>query len=107
LQEKVDSFLEKVALSERGKKADDDDEDIPTEVLLNYPLMYVQRTWLEHRQKGNYPEAGGYNAQDAALMDDWYALDMRMLDIHRELDTEDELMKQSEDNPPPDWRALA
>ncbi len=84
MQEQVNDFLEKIALAERGLSTpEDQDEDT---VYLFYPLPYVAHTWLEHRNRGTYPESGGYNDQDSQLMEDWHMFDMRYLHIAGKID---------------------
>lgn len=105
MQTELDSFLERLAQSERGKKQPD--EDIPDNpVYLHYPLEYVLRTWLDHRASGTYPEAGGYNQQDAQLMDDWAALNERYFEINLDLDAR-EAMHDDTPEDAPYWRNLA
>lgn len=93
-------------MAERGKSEPDDHEDSPdTKVYLNYPLKYVAQTWMEHRQRGTYPETGAYNDQDAALMDDWHSLDMKFIGIEGRLKRE---QRETPDYPDQakDWMSL-
>lgn len=39
-----------------------------------HDIDYVVKTWLEHRIHHAYPRYGGYDDQDADLMDDWHIL---------------------------------
>jgi hypothetical protein len=45
---------------------------------LNYPLDYVTSTWIEHKLHHTYPTNGGYDDQDALLMDDWRTINQRV-----------------------------
>lgn len=77
------------------------------EIALHYPLDYVTRTWYEHRNRGTYPRAGGYDDQDAQLMDDWHVFDMRLMYKRGELE---EQTRTDPDYPDPsealDWSEL-
>ena len=53
----------------------DDDE---LEITLTYPLDYVIETWLEHKLHHTYPAPGGYDDQDALLMQDWSTVNRRV-----------------------------
>lgn len=64
--------------SEHGERTAEETDDEPHFGLF-YPKQYVIRTWYEHRKNGVYPQQGGYDDQDAQLMDDWHAMDMRYL----------------------------
>lgn len=46
------------------------------------------RTWLDHKRHGIYPEPGGLNAQDAALIDDWSGIAARYNWLYRQLEPE-------------------
>lgn len=68
-----------------------------------YPLWYVQATWLEHRQNGNYPAPGGFDDQDARLViDDWGVLNKRMnsLSDSNRLDELPDFMQHMNPNAP-------
>lgn len=84
-------------MDEQGIKRPDDSED--EAVYLYYPLDYVIHTWLDHRIGGAYPAPGGYDAQDAQLMDDWHTLNKRHLYISNQLRNNTTLkLPASEDN---------
>lgn len=62
------------------QQADSKDEPLEPDLDfgLFYPLDYVISTWNEHRQHGNYPQAGGYDDQDWRLVQhDWYVMSER------------------------------
>ena len=51
---------------------DDDEDDLPDDPGLNYPLDYVLMTWHEKNDHHLLPEAGGLNDQDWRLLyEDW------------------------------------
>lgn len=81
----MDSFLDNLIAAEHGEKTPDEDEN-EFAFGLHYPAQYVIRTWYEHRKNGLYPKGGGYDDQDAQLMDDWHMMDMRLLLRSREYD---------------------
>lgn len=60
---------------------------------------------MEHRQRGTYPEAGAYNDQDAALMDDWHEMDMKYMEITGRLDRK-EREKPDYPDQAKDWMSL-
>lgn len=97
MQSAVDEFLLDVALSERGKELPDHSSD--ESVRLFYPLNYALRTWYLFRSKGIYPAAGGYNDQDAQLMDDWLMLDRRYLFVSNQLDQQGEAYTFPDEKP--------
>lgn len=104
----MDEFLDALILAERGKAAPD---DVPeTEFGLHYPLDYVTRTWYKHRVYGIYPRTGGYDDQDAQLMDDWHMMDMRHLYKAAEYDEQHGKSSDALDYPDPsgalDWTGL-
>lgn len=62
-------------MMEQGKELDEPIDDI--DAGLHYPIDYALTTWRHFRDHGVYPEPGGYNDQDAALMADWSFLNTR------------------------------
>lgn len=50
---------------------------------LHHDLDYVIETWLQHRTHHTYPEPGGYNDQDALLMEDWKTLNLWYIRVSR------------------------
>lgn len=65
--------MRQLVAAEKGE----DDPTIPDEpTYLKSDVHYAIKTWFEHRLYHTYPSAGGYNDQDADLMDDWHVLNM-------------------------------
>jgi hypothetical protein len=56
--------------------------------LLTYPDWYVLNTWLDYKRHGLYPEPGGYNNQDMALMDDWGQITLRYNWLFKQIEPE-------------------
>lgn len=88
----MDEFCEALALAELNKPPkDDDDED--DEFAFYWPEWYVIDTWLEHKNHHTYPEPGGYNDQDAQLMEDWKTLNgrfnLKLRELSKDPDDED------------------
>lgn len=62
----------------------EDSGDIPDEQPpVAHDIDYVIRTWMEHHIHHTYPRAGGYDDQDADLMDDWHILSMYYVRVER------------------------
>lgn len=65
--------MRRLVAAEKGE----DDETIPDEPP---PLIgdahHALATWMHFRLHHVYPDAGGYNDQDADLMDDWLTLNV-------------------------------
>lgn len=71
----IDLHMSELVQSEAGIAPGEADED--TDFGLNYPVSYALETWHNWRNHGVYPEAGGYNDQDEALIADWSVLNRR------------------------------
>lgn len=70
--------MQQLIRSEDGKTSDDVPNAPPP---FHYPVWYVIDTWLERRLHRIYPNEGGYNNQDAFLMDDWRTLNLYYLRV--------------------------
>jgi hypothetical protein len=65
--------MKRLIAADKGEE--DDDEDLST-LPFKCDVHYAIKTWLEHRIHHTYPRAGGYDDQDADLMDDWFMLNV-------------------------------
>jgi hypothetical protein len=68
----AEEFLLRLIAAERGEPFKDD--DLPDPPPFYHDVDYVIRTWLDHKEHGSYPEAGGYNDQCEFLMQDWHTM---------------------------------
>lgn len=84
----IDQYMADRVRAQSGKSVDADEVD---DFGLYFPLDYALDTWIEHDEHGLYPEAGGYNDQDAQLMKDWQTLDRRYGKAVRERGNNDPL----------------
>lgn len=60
------------------------------------------QTWLHFRKHGAYPEAGSYNDQDEALMQDWHTVELRYAILKGRSQTA-RAFELNEDTPRNDW----
>lgn len=59
-------------------------QDIPDNLPpLKCDVHYAIKTWLQHRLHHTYPRAGGYDDQDADLMDDWHTLSLYFIRVEK------------------------
>ena len=100
VDEAMSSYASAVA-----NKPDKPDDEIDEEFGFYYPFWYVYDTWIEHEEHGRYPERGGYNDQDALLMEDWKMLDRRYHRAARGLKAGDPLTAFKRDSAK-DWASL-
>lgn len=85
--------------AERGK--DDEAGDEPA-FGLHFPLAYVLDTWTAYRNHGRFPEPGGFNDQDPALVQhDWGVLNARYSWLSRQ--NQDEELPNFDRTGEKDW----
>lgn len=71
--------MRRMVAAEKGETENDVPDEPPP---LNHDADYAIDTWLERRNHHLYPELGGYNDQDALLMEDWRALNLYHIRAH-------------------------
>jgi hypothetical protein len=84
--DELDAAMTRMVRAEHGESAEDDraeDDDLPG---LYYPLHYAVQTWVNFKEHGILPEAGGWNDQDWRLVEcDWIVIGNRYARANRHL----------------------
>jgi hypothetical protein len=76
----IEAFMMQVVRAEKGEESD----KLPAVPDgLNLDVDYVIETWLQHRTHHTYPRAGGYDDQDALLMEDWKKINLWHIRVSR------------------------
>lgn len=76
--------MKRVIALEKGEDTDDVPEDQPP---IKHDVHYAIKTWFNHRSHHTYPRAGGYDDQDADLMDDWHTLSLYYVRVEKGVTT--------------------
>lgn len=70
-------------------EAGEENNTVPDEQpTFHHEIDYVIRTWLERKMHHTYPEPGGYNDQDAQLVEDWHTMNMYHIRVEKGVFTE-------------------